>query len=140
MLPPLHSPNTQLCTQLQFIPALGELLGPSPDCVFLRRLSKSPCEIPEMDRQMDGAVLSSTACLRAQSLQVFCWTKCVLLDQMVSSSSQIPSGADSAALSLAMGMDECSAIRAGTCPYWKVPAPVTGAIMGFIPSMKPLSK
>lgn len=90
-----------------------------------------------MDRQTDGAPLGSTACLGAHSSQVFCWTKCVLLDQMVSSSSQIPSGAESGSCS-EPGNEHGSMLcnQGRHLLLLRVPALVTGAITGpgFVPS------
>lgn len=84
-----------------------------------------------MDSQMDRAPLSSTAA------QFFCWTKCALLDQMVSSSSQIPSGAESGCCS-EPGNEHGSMLcnQGRHLPLLSVPAPDTGATTGpgFVPS------
>lgn len=67
----------------------------------------------------------------------FCWTKYVLLDQMVSSTSRIPSGAESGCCS-EPGNEHGSMLcnQGRYLPLLGVPSPVTGAITGpgFVPS------
>lgn len=68
---------------------------------------------------MDGRTHCSAA-LQVHASSVLCWTKCVFLDQMVSSSSQIPPGAESGPCSEPGGEHE-AALRVG------VPVPIAGA-------------